>query len=215
MIGLSRLGALIGLIGGLTLLASGARAEVAMSIAQVRPLLIGQSAPNAVLLDLEGRETSLEALLTKQQAVVVFFRGGWCPYCTKQLQQLQQIMSALGQAHYQVIAISPDPPEQLRGFKSERGLKFDVYSDPGGAAAERFGLAYRVGPADFGGDAMFASWRDVAPEHRSKAPRLPVPAVFLTLPSRIIVYQYVNIDVNVRLSAEVLLTAARAYGQAG
>lgn len=52
-------------------------AAVAESPNLVQPLLIGSSAPDAALVDMEGQPTSLAQLRAGKPTVVIFYRGSW------------------------------------------------------------------------------------------------------------------------------------------
>jgi hypothetical protein len=43
----------------------------------VSPILVGTTVPDGVLRTAEGRETTLRALLDREPAVLVFYRGHW------------------------------------------------------------------------------------------------------------------------------------------
>jgi thiol-disulfide isomerase/thioredoxin len=69
------------------------RTQIADSAQNVTPLLIGQSAPNSKLQTVDGDPVSLKALTMQKPTVLIFYRGGWCPYCNRQLAGLKDIES--------------------------------------------------------------------------------------------------------------------------
>ena len=52
-------------------------------------LAVGETAPLFRAKDAVGREVNLQQLLKKGPVVLYFYRGQWCPFCNKQLSQLQ------------------------------------------------------------------------------------------------------------------------------
>ncbi len=91
-----------------------------------------------------------------------------------------------------------------------------VLSDDALTASRKLGLTYKAKPADFGSEAFHQTWRARQGYGATQqVDVLPMPAVYLVSKRGRIIYQYVNIDDRVRLSDEVLLTAARAYGTGG
>ena len=52
-------------------------------------LKVGDTAPDFLLPDADGRLHSSEQLRRNGPLVVSFFRGGWCPFCTAELCALQ------------------------------------------------------------------------------------------------------------------------------
>lgn len=57
----------------------------------ISPLLIGETLPKAKLLDSKGNTFELNDILKTKPTVLVFYRGGWCPYCNLQLSGLASI----------------------------------------------------------------------------------------------------------------------------
>lgn len=191
--------------------AHSAEAGVADKPSEIRPLLIGQKVPKLTLLDVDGKPFSLEKAVAEKPAVIVVYRGGWCYFCNQQLSQLRLVKDQLDGLGYQIIAISPDPPEELRKTRDQHQIGVTFLSDPKLAAADALGIAYKTSAADFGSE---EAWKHAvkALKAAGRAPdRLPIPSVFLISKRRTIFFSYVNIDFRVRLSAEVLLTAAKVY----
>lgn len=176
---------------------------------EIRPILIGQRAPDATVYTPDGKPVQLAALLAEKPTVLVFLRGGWCYYCKAQLGQLREIEGALTQTGYRIIAVSGDKPETLKAAPLFEG-SYQVYSDAKGVAAQAYGLTYHALAKHFGLPSNLERWKKM---HGPAKPWLPVPAVFLAHRSGLIVYEYVNVDFTVRLSGEVLLTAAQVYAE--
>ena len=57
----------------------------------VKPLLKGDAIPNGTLKTLDGKNVALRGLVAKKPSVLIFYRGGWCPYCNSQMGQLIDI----------------------------------------------------------------------------------------------------------------------------
>ena len=62
------------------------------SAQDIRPLLIGSSVPDLTLQAADGNRYDLNAAIGRKPTVVIFYRGGWCPYCNMQLGQLQTLV---------------------------------------------------------------------------------------------------------------------------
>ena len=59
--------------------------QVPENAEDISPLLIGETIPNAKVLNSEGKALELNDILSQKPTVLVFYRGGWCPYCNRQL----------------------------------------------------------------------------------------------------------------------------------
>src|SRR6201982_677992 len=77
------------------------------------PIAVGTGAPDAHLRDLDGKEVTLHAIIAGKSTVLIFYRGSWCPYCNAHLSDLITVEEQLRSLGYQIIAISPDRPEEL------------------------------------------------------------------------------------------------------
>ncbi len=108
------------------------------------PIEVGQKAPDFSLQDQDGKTVKLSALRGKSPAVLVFYRGSWCPFCVRQLTELGSL--AQSGENVRVLAISVDPVEenkklaQTLAAKTGGPLSFSILSDPGHQVIDRFGL---------------------------------------------------------------------------
>jgi peroxiredoxin len=81
----------------------------------IRPLPAGARMPaDTRVLTVDGRPFDLSAAVAGKPTVLIFYRGGWCPYCNAHLRELQKSVGALRQMGYQLLAVSADTPEALR-----------------------------------------------------------------------------------------------------
>ena len=176
---------------------------------EVRPLLMGAAVPEISLRTAEGEAFDLNAAIAEKPTVLIFYRGGWCPYCNKHLGQLQAIEGQLVEMGWQIIAVSPDRPAKIKGALEEQGFKYRLVSDSEMAAAKAMGVAFRLD------DAMVKMYKgkygiDVEGDSGQTHHLLPVPAVFLIGTDGVIKFSYVNPDYKVRIDSAVLLAAAEA-----
>jgi peroxiredoxin len=169
------------------------------------PLEVGATVPEASLLTLEGDQTKLRTALDQKPTVIVFFRGAWCPFCTKHLASLGKVLPELNKRGYQVIAISPDTPAAVKKLPETEGVTY--YSDPRIEAAARFGLAFRLDSATSKRYKGFGI--EVQPIEGIEGDILPVPAVFIVDKTGAITFVHAEEDYKKRLSAEKILEAAR------
>ena len=185
-----------------------AQNDVADAPENVHPLLVGATVPDLELTTLEGKTVHLMEIVRQRPTVLIYYRGGWCPFCNRQLSQLQRLQPMLKEAGYQIIAISADRPSELRRSLAKRDLSYILLSDSTMTGARRFGLAWKVA------DRQVASYKrkmmDIAASSGQDHHILPVPGVFILDRKGMIHFQYVNPNHRVRLSAELLQAAALA-----
>ena len=81
----------------------------------------GSRLPDGELLDVGGQPTTLAQNLGGKPAIIVFYRGGWCPYCNIALRTYQaQLVPALAERGISLIAISPQTPDGSLSTKGRR-----------------------------------------------------------------------------------------------
>ena len=101
-------------------------------------LKAGSTVPDFTINTFEGKPTALEDLLEGSSLLVVFYRGGWCPYCNFQIRQLSQNYSEFEKRNVTPVLISVDKPDASALVKNAYDIPFPVLSDPELAAHEAF-----------------------------------------------------------------------------
>lgn len=174
---------------------------------EVNPVEVASTAPDVPLTHADGSKSRLHDLVAEAPAVLIFYRGGWCPYCNRHLSALGKVEADLRALGYRIHAVSPDRPEKVAEAAEAADFAYTLYSDATAEAATAFGLAFQVDSETYGKlmgygiDLEIASGQD----HHL----LPVPAVFIIDQDARIRFRYVNADYKERLSPEALIQAAK------
>lgn len=176
--------------------------EVPANPEDISPLLIGEQIPMAEIKDPEGKLALLQDIVKEKPTVLIFYRGGWCPYCNKHLAELQAIEQDILEMGYQIVAISPDAPEQLKTSLDKNELTYRLYSDNELEVTKAFGLAYQA-PKRYK-QTLFKASEEANPGI------LPVPAVFVLDQEGTIEFEYINPNYDTRISGELLKAAVEA-----
>jgi len=185
-----------------------AKRPVPDSAQDIRPLLVGAPVPRAILQTPAGKPFALAKAVHDTPTVLIFYRGGWCPYCNAHLGQLQTIEPDLVKLGYQMLAVSPDRPEMLAGIIPKDKLSYALLSDASMNVARAFGIAFRVDKTTL--EKYKGYGIDLEAASGNTHHLLPVPAVFIIGTDGTVKFTYTNPDYQVRLAPEVLLAAARA-----
>ena len=114
-----------------------------MAQSEVCPLKIGETIPTIELKNIKNQAVNLNELCQKP-TVLIFFRGGWCPYCRKHLSAIQEAREDIEKLGYQIIAITPDKVSKLSKTVNRKDLDYTLLSDAKVEAAKAFGLAFKV-----------------------------------------------------------------------
>jgi len=185
--------------------------RVAERADDIHPLLVGTKVPDVFLNDVKGKQVKLYSLLEQKPTVLIFYRGGWCPYCNLQLEQLHTIESDILKEGYQIIAVSADRPENIETSIEKHDLHYTLLSDSTMNAAKAFGLAFRVGKEALEKSKKYAATLEAGSGLSHHI--LPVPAVFIVQKDGSIIFEYVNPNFKVRLNAQVLLAILKAENE--
>lgn len=99
------------------------------------------------LRDALGQPFDLGMLVGRKPLVLVFYRGGWCPYCNLELRAYQQRLPEMRALGAELIAVSPENPDASLDTAGKNALAFAVLSDAGNRFADALGLRFTLTPA--------------------------------------------------------------------
>jgi peroxiredoxin len=179
-----------------------AQSELPKSAVDVSPLLIGEKIPAATLKSVDGTAVDLTKLFASQKTILVFYRGGWCPYCNLHLAALGESEKDLLCLGYQIIAVSPDSAKNLKVTYNKEKINYTLLSDSDGALTKAVGIAFQA-PENYkpiiteGSEGVNTTF-------------LPVPAVFIVDKEGTIQFEYISPDFKHRISNELLVAAAKS-----
>jgi len=184
------------------------RDKAVTSPENICPVLVGTKIPDVKLQDINGNTVDLMKITQAKPTVLIFYRGGWCPYCNTHLGQLKQIESQILDLGHQIIAVSPDRPSEIKISLDKIEMNYTLLSDNTADAAKAFGIAFKVD------DNTLEKYKgygiDLEKSSGQSHHILPVPAVFVIDTDGLINFQYVNPDYKTRLDPTVLLAAIKA-----
>jgi peroxiredoxin len=175
---------------------------------------VGSPAPNVTLDSVSGGQQSLGALYTKGPTYIVFYRGGWCPFCNLQIHELSKSAPEFQKRGIQLVAISVDKPTEEAKTQAKHGTPFAILSDPKLKALQAFHVVHMAGEeeqkalAGFGIDVTAYSGEN----HKS----FSVPSIFLVDKKGIVRFEHVDEDFKTRPSvAQMLSVADRIFPSGG
>lgn len=178
--------------------------SIAKYAKETKPLQAGAAIPDITLKNAEGKDVKLSSLHQNGPVVLVFFRGGWCPICTRHTSALIKSHPQIKELGAELVGISPDSTESSKENVTKNSIPFPILSDSDVAAAKAFGLAFRVDDdtlvkyKKFGIDLEKASGQ----QHHT----LPVPAVFIIDKSGKIAFAHSDPDYRQRLDVERIIS---------
>jgi len=173
-----------------------------------RGLRVGDEVPDATLSTSGQRLYQLDDIIGGRPTVLIFYRGGWCPFCAGDLKDWQEHIEEVRDLGAQVIAITPESPERALGTATKNELGFTVLSDVRGEAARAFDLGFTLDEAT---QKKYKGYGiDLAESNALKNWDLVIPATYVVDSDGVIRYAYVNEDYKHRAAATEVIEALRA-----
>ncbi len=172
----------------------------------------GSKAPQVAFLRTNGESVSLEQLQKQQTAVLMFYRGGWCPFCDLTLRAFEAYYEKFLAAGAHLYAVSPQLENYTEQTASSRNLSFELLSDPGNKAASAFHLDWTLKEPE---QNLYKAFESDLEKYNGDAEwKLPAPAVFVLDRNGIVRWQQVNADYTKRAEPEEVLAAVQAVRDA-
>jgi peroxiredoxin len=166
----------------------------------------GERAPGFIATDNSGKSIHLKALLKSHKAVVLFFyRGQWCPYCNKQIKQLQDSLQLLKSKGAYVIGVTPETAENINKTIDKTHASFSIIQDSGYKIMKAYKVNYVVDDVMFGKLKNYGI--DLEKNNGNTDHVLPVPATYVINRDGKIVYVHFDKDYTKRPSVSTLLNA--------
>jgi len=174
-------------------------------------LQVGDTLESFSLADATGAPVTLDELLDSGPAVIVFYRGGWCPYCNLALRTYQrELLPELGAFGARLVAISPQSPDQSLSTVEKAELDFTVLSDPGNRVAHRVGIVFQQ--ADEVLEAQRKLGLDLAQVNAEGSTQLPRPSVLIVDKDRTVRFVDVQPDYTARTEVADILAGLTELG---
>jgi len=107
---------------------------------------VGDIAPNFALKNAKGQIVDLKTELKKGPVILLWYRGGWCPYCNLTLKSMQDNLGKFKAAGAQLIALTPELPDSSLSTMEKNNLQFEVLSDLHNKVAKDYGVVFTLIP---------------------------------------------------------------------
>lgn len=105
---------------------------------------VGDYAPEFTLMNALNEKVSLKDYLQKGPVVLVWYRGGWCPYCNINLHYLQEELPNIKAHGANLLALTPELPDQSISTSEKHQLDFEVLSDVGNKVAKEYQVVFKL-----------------------------------------------------------------------
>ena len=182
---------------------SSINAQIPEKAEDISPLLIGEQLPAAMLQYADGKIIAFSSILKQKPTVLVFYRGGWCPYCNVQLAGLVQIEKEILDLGYQIVAVSPDDYQNLKTTEEKENVKYTLLSDKDGKFIQDIGIAFKTATS-------LKDYISTKAQKGKTSDVLPVPTVMVVDQTGKILFEYINPNYKERISGDLLLSVLKS-----
>ena len=167
-------------------------------------LNVGDKAPDFTLKNATGDDISLYDRLVEGPVVLVWYRGGWCPYCNITLQRLQSELPNFEKHNASLIALTPEVPDSSLSTTEKNDLQFDVLSDVGHKVSEEYGVVFQL-TDDVA--ARYEKSFGLTEYNNDDSKKLPLAATYVIDTNGIITYAFLDADYRNRAEPKDILEA--------
>ncbi len=165
----------------------------------------GSELPIGELTNTKGEKVNISSFIGTKPLVISFYRGGWCPYCNIELKALQNSLSNFKELGAELIAITPETPDNSLTTKEKNELEFEVLSDINNIYAKSLGLVFEM-PEDL--IALYHQFGLHVDKHNeNKSYELPMPATFVIDVHGKIILSFVKEDYTKRLDPNDIIAS--------
>lgn len=170
-------------------------------------LKVGDKAPAFALKDSTGKIVDSKNLRKKDNLVLVFYRGSWCPFCNTYLRALQKHLTDIEAAGGKLVAISVENHDASMAVAKKNEVAFTVLSDPQLTTARKFGIVFQLSAET---DKQYKGYGlDIAKHNQMEKPELPLAATFVVNKKGKIVYAFVETDYKKRAEPDAIIEALK------
>lgn len=163
----------------------------------------GGKAPNFNLPNAAGQMVELYEQLKQGPVVLTFYRGNWCPYCNMELRAYQEIIGEIHGQGAELIAISPQTPDQSLSIQEKHNLEYLVLSDESNVVAKQFNLVYQLP------EYLIALYKEIGLNvdeyNGDETWTLPVSATYIIQTDGTIAFEYTKSDYKDRIEPSNVL----------
>lgn len=167
--------------------------QVIANASEAKGLKVGNIAPDFTLPNAFGENISLSQMLKSGNVIIKFYRGVWCPICNLDLREIQKHLPQFKALRTNILAISPQKPDDALTAKQKNNLGFEVLSDANQEVIKAYNLQFDPGD-------NYHTRRDLSLLNGDGTTTLPVPATFIINSLKVVEATHVEANYTERMN---------------
>ncbi|MCL4137543.1 UNVERIFIED_CONTAM: hypothetical protein GTU68_022452 [Idotea baltica] len=171
---------------------------------------VGDAAIDAQLPGWDGKRVKLSELWQEGPIVLMWYRGGWCPYCNIQLRAMQESMDKIENAGAKLVVLTAELPEKAKETAAANNLDIVALHDKDNGVARKYGIVFDLP------ESIIPAYRDKLkmPEYNGNdAMELPLAATYVIDKSGKITYAFLDADYKKRAEPADVIEAVKVATQ--
>ena len=171
---------------------------------------VGDQAIDADLTGWDGTNVKLSDLWSEGPIVLMWYRGGWCPYCNLQLRAMQESLDEIGDAGARLVVLTPELPEKAKETAEANELDIVALYDEDNQLASEYGIMFDLP------EPIVPMYRDKIklPEYNGNDKmQLPLSATYVVNKSGKITYAFLDADYKNRAEPADVIDAVRTAAE--
>lgn len=174
------------------------------TVEETKGVEVGATISDFNAIDQDGKLFNLNKTLAERNVVVIFYRGQWCPICSRHLSNLQDSLSYLENKGVKVVAISPEKQENLKKTQEKTDASFTLLYDKDYKISKMFDVLFRPDEETIKAynERLDANLSEAHSDHSQ---RLPVPATFIINQEGKVVWRHFDRDYKERASVKEIM----------
>ena len=171
---------------------------------------VGDQAVDGEVTGWDGKKVKLSELWSEGPIVLMWYRGGWCPYCNLQLRAMQESLDEIDNAGARLVVLTPELPEKAKETAETNKLDIVALYDQDNQLAEEYGIMFDLP------EPIVPMYRDKIklPEYNGNDKmQLPLSATYVIDKSGKITYAFLDADYKNRAEPAEVVEAVKAVAE--
>ena len=178
-------------------------AKLAGSKLVMSSLKVGDKMPSFALFNATSKIIKSEDLLSNGPLVINFYRGGWWPFCNLELGGYQEIIDEIHRKGAQLVAITPELPNETLSTAEKLNLEYEILSDTNNEIGKKFGIVFSM--EDELKDVYKGFGVDLVTTQGNDNFELPAPGTFVVDKNGFVLLAHVDVNHTSRMEPEEVL----------
>ena len=169
-------------------------------------LQVGDKAPDFSLTNAAGVQVSLYNELENGPVILMWYRGGWCPYCNITLHSMQENLTEFKKYGANLLALTPELPDSSMSTAEKHSLDFQVLSDIDNKVANEYKVVFKLTNAVGN---LYEDGFGLSQYNGNNDNELPLAATYIIAKDGTIKYAFLDADYRNRAEPTVIISVLK------